>query len=139
MGRLWEEAMRGTAAAALGALVGCGSPHEETDHPAEVPGRTPVAASFAGPPASDDVVRAEEILVGRVSARFVLAEVVEARGGRIERVVRLDDKRWQAEIEKRRLELSELTAERLYVKVLKAGWLEAGEVHAKEVKLDHAH
>ncbi len=88
------------------------------------------------PPPRGDVVRAKEIKAGRVHARVIYAKEVKARDGRVGRIIEdRDDKRWERGRSDGKIEVPEVFADVIYAKEIKADWIEAAEVHAKEVKI----
>jgi hypothetical protein len=86
-----------------------------------------------------DVLRAKEIKADRVYARIIYAKEVKARDGRVGRVYtgeggkgRKGDKGdWGGG----EVNTSEVSAEIIYAKEIKTDWIEADEIHAKEVKI----
>ncbi|WNZ61004.1 hypothetical protein QEG98_34625 [Myxococcus sp. MxC21-1] len=75
----------------------------------------------------------KEIHASRVSARVIYAKEVKARDGRVGRVIRGGPRRehWGSS----ELKSSTVSADVIYAKEIHADWLEADEIHAKEVKL----
>lgn len=83
-----------------------------------------------------DVLRVKEIKADRVHARVIYAKEVKARDGHIGRIVQgREDERWERGRADGKIEAPEVSADVIYAKEIEADWLEAGEVHAKEVKI----
>jgi hypothetical protein len=88
------------------------------------------------PPARRDVLRVKEIKAGRVHARVIYAKEVKARDGHVGRIVEdRDDERWERGRRDGKIEAPEVSADVIYAKEIEADWIDAGEVHAKEVKI----
>lgn len=88
------------------------------------------------PPPRGDVVRVKEIKAGRVHARVIYAKEVKARDGRVGRILEdREDERWERGRHDGKIEAPEVFADVIYAKEIEADWIEAGEVHAKEVKI----
>ena len=105
------------------------APRHEEPHPREERGP-------ASEPRSHNIVRAKEIRAGHVHARVIYAKKVEARDGRVGRVYEdREDERWERGRSDAKIETDEINADVIYVKELWADWVEAGEIHAKEVKI----
>lgn len=80
------------------------------------------------------MLRVKEIKAGRVHARVIYAKEVKARRGHIGRIVRAGDG-WEKGRGEGEIDAPEVFADVIYAKEIKADWIEAGEVHAKEVKI----
>jgi hypothetical protein len=87
-------------------------------------------------PRHHDVLRAKEIKAGRVHARVIYAKEVKAKGGRVGRIVQDSrDDSWERGRGDGEIDAPEVFADVIYAKEIEADWIEAGEVHAKEVKI----
>lgn len=96
----------------------------------------PVPPPPAPPPPRGDVLRVKEIKAGRVRARVIYAKEVKARDGHVGRIVEDDDdERWERDRRDGKIEAPEVSADVIYAKEIEADWIEAGEVHANEVKI----
>lgn len=98
------------------------------------PGRpTPRPPPPPPPPPRRDVIEVKEIHASRVSARVIYAKEVKARDGRVGRIVRGGPRRenWGGS----ELKTRTVSADVIYAKEIHADWVEAEEIHAKEVKL----
>ncbi len=88
------------------------------------------------PPPPSDVLRIKEIKAGHVHARVIYAKEVKARGGHIGRVFEdREDKRWERGRADGEIKAPQVSADVIYAKEVEADWIEAGEVHAQEVKI----
>ncbi len=88
------------------------------------------------PPPAQDVLRAKEIKAGRVYARVIYAKEVKARGGRVGRTYTDGGgKGGKGGWGSGEIHAPEVSAEIIYAKEIKADWIEADEIHAKEVKI----
>lgn len=86
------------------------------------------------PPARVQVLRVKEIKAGRVNARVIHAKEVKARDGRVGRIVEhRGQEGWGRG--RAKIEAPEVSADIIYAKEIETDWLDAGEVHAKEVKI----
>lgn len=74
----------------------------------------------------------KEIHASRVSARIIYAKEVKARDGRVGRIIRGGPRRenWGGS----ELKTRTVSADIIYAKEIHADWIEADEIHAKEVK-----
>lgn len=74
----------------------------------------------------------KEIHASRVSARVIYAKKVHARDGRVGRIIRGEPRRenWGGS----ELKTRKVSARVIYAKEIHADWVEAEEIHAKEVK-----
>ncbi|HSN91111.1 MAG TPA: hypothetical protein VLS93_07765 [Anaeromyxobacteraceae bacterium] len=105
--------------------------HEAEAAPPPPPSRPPPP-----PPPSGDVLRTKELRAGRVRARVIYAKEVKARDGRIGRIYQdRHGKQWKQGRAHGEIEVPEITADVIYAKEVEADWLEAGEIHAQEVKI----
>jgi hypothetical protein len=78
----------------------------------------------------------KEIKAGRVQARVIYAKEVKARGGHVGRIVKArDDKAWERGRGDGEIDAPEVFADVIYAKEITADWIEAGEIHAKEVRI----
>ena len=69
-------------------------------------------------------------------ARVIYAKEVKARDGRVGRITEdRDAERWERGRSDGKIEAPEVFADVIYAKEIKADWIEAGEIHAKEVKI----
>jgi hypothetical protein len=81
------------------------------------------------------VVRAKELRAGRVRANIIYAKEVVADDGRVGQVFEGNNKEWERGRTDQKLEAAEIVADVIYVKELRAGWVEAKEIHAKKVRI----
>ena len=103
------------------------------------------------PPTRAEVLQVKEIKAGRVRARVIYAKEVKAKGGRIGRVYESGDDDWEKGGRGRgrgrghgrghghgdgKIEAPEVIADVIYAKEVDADWIEAGEIHAKDVKIE---
>ncbi|WP_426752321.1 hypothetical protein [Myxococcus sp. Y35] len=97
------------------------------------PGRPRPPRPPRPPPPSREVIEVKEIHASRVSARVIYAKEVKARDGRVRRVIRGGPRRenWGGS----ELKTRTVSADVIYAKEIHADWIEADEIHAKEVKL----
>jgi hypothetical protein len=108
----------------------------EPPPPARPPPPMPPPRMPPPPPAPADVLRVKEIKAGRVHARVIYAKEVKAKGGHIGRIFEdREDKRWERGRADGEIKMPEVSADVIYAKEVEADWLEAGEVHAQEVKI----
>lgn len=78
------------------------------------------------------MLRAKEIKAGRVAARVIYAKEVKAKDGRVGRIYRAEgNEDWGGN----EVKIPEVSAEFIYAKEIHADWVEADEIHAKEVKI----
>lgn len=78
------------------------------------------------------VLRAKEIKAGRVSARVIYAKEVKAKDGRVGRVFHMEgNEDWGGN----EVKVPKVSADVIYAKEIHADWVEASEIHAKEVKI----
>lgn len=78
------------------------------------------------------MLRAKEIKASRVSARIIYAKEVKARDGNVGRIYRVEgNEDWGGN----EVKVPEVTADIIYAKEIHADWVEAAEIHAKEVKI----
>jgi hypothetical protein len=83
------------------------------------------------PPPGPNVLHAKEVKAKRIRARVIYAKEVKAEGGSIGRVYGYEGGgKWGGG----EVKVPELVVDTIYAKEVKAEWLEADEVHAKEVK-----
>jgi hypothetical protein len=84
------------------------------------------------PPPRQDVLRVKEIKAGRVSARVIYAKEVKARQGNVGRIYRVEGNQdWGGG----EIKAPDVSADVIYAKEIHADWVEAAEIHAKEVKI----
>jgi WXXGXW repeat (2 copies) len=100
------------------------SPPPPPPRPAPPPRAPPVPA----------VVSARDIHAGTVRARVIYANEVRAVDGRVGAVLKLHGKppKGEGDLE---LDQPEVVADTIYAKRIDARWVEAGEIHAKHVKI----
>lgn len=84
------------------------------------------------PPPARDVIHAKEIKAERVSARIIYAKEVKARDGRIGRIYH---SKGQEDWGGNEIKAPHVSAEIIYAKEIHADWVDAAEIHAKEVKI----
>jgi hypothetical protein len=96
------------------------------------PGR-PMPQPPPRPPPRTEVIEVKEIHASRVSARVIYAKEVKARDGRVGRIIKGKPRRedWGGS----ELKVRTVSADVIYAKEIHADWVEAEEIHAKEVKL----
>ncbi len=95
------------------------------------PGR-PIPQPPPPPPPQQNVLRAKEIKAGRVSARVIYAKEVKAKDGQVGRIYRVEGNQdWGGN----EIKVPEISADVIYAKEIHADWVEASEIHAKEVKI----
>ena len=69
---------------------------------------------------------------GRVSARIIYAKEVKAREGNVGRIYRVEgNEDWGGN----EVRAPAVSADVIYAKEIHADWVEASEIHAKEVKI----
>jgi hypothetical protein len=84
------------------------------------------------PPPRQDVLRTKEIKAGRVSARVIYAKEVKAKQGNVGRIYHVESNQdWGGG----EIKAPEVTADIIYAKEIHADYVEASEIHAKEVKI----
>lgn len=107
-------------------------PPPGTPAPRPPPPGTPTPPHPPPPPPQQNVLRAKEIKAGRVSARVIYAKEVKARDGQEGRIFRVEGKQdWGGN----EIRVPEISADVIYAKEIHADWVEASEIHAKEVKI----
>ncbi len=79
------------------------------------------------------VVSAREIHAGTIRARVIYANEVRALDGRVGAVLKLHGKPPKGDDVE--LDQPEIVADTIYAKHIDARWIEAGEIHAKHVKI----
>ena len=87
------------------------------------------------PPAAQSVVQAKEIRAERVYARVIYCKEIHARDGRIARQGGGKGEKGERDWGGKELRAPEVRADTIYAKEIHADWIEAEEVHCKEVKL----
>jgi hypothetical protein len=128
------------------ACLGCGAEGDpELGMASRVPaGVTPaaVAPAMAEPaavspaPAADLTLRTREITVDRLIAGIVYADRVEAESGRVDQVFQSPmERQWETEVRDGKLETAQAEAPTVYAQTIKVGFLQAREVHAREVRI----
>ncbi len=102
-------------------------------YPAPRPPEAPPPSQPPPPPPSQDVLRVKEIHADRVYARIIYAKEVKARGGRVGRTYggKGGKENWGGN----EIKAPEVSVEIIYAKEIHADWIEADEIHAKEVKI----
>jgi hypothetical protein len=107
-------------------------PPPGTPAPRPPPPGTPVPPQQPPPPPQQNVLRAKEIKAGRVSARVIYAKEVKAKDGHVGRIYRVEGNQdWGGN----EIRVPEISADVIYAKEIHADWVEASEIHAKEVKI----
>ncbi len=102
------------------------------------PGAPPAVPAVSAPAAAPAlrIVRAKEIEADRVTAGVIHAKKIECGGGRVGQSEKPGDDRWEAETKgAAKLQQVELVADVIYAKEVKCGWIEAREIHAKEIEI----
>jgi hypothetical protein len=131
------------ALAAIGLLVGgcivvpAHAPRRTAPAPTNhAPGRPVATPIYApAPQVHSSVVRAKEIRANAVRARVIYAKEVKARDGRVGRVFEGRTEEWERGRSDQELRGNVVEAEVIYAKEVRAEWIEAAEIHAKEVKI----
>jgi hypothetical protein len=102
-----------------------------TPPPARAPALAPVVATYTA------VVRAKEVKADRIVARVVYAKEVKARDGEVLHVVRdRKTKEWErGGRSEEELDVPEVQADVIYAREIHAGWIQADEVHAQDVRI----
>ncbi len=100
--------------------------------PRRAPRPPPPGESRQPLPSREKVIEVKEIHASRVSARVIYAKEVKARDGRVGRIVRGEPRRenWGGS----ELKTRTVSADVIYAKEIHADFVEADEIHAKEVK-----
>jgi hypothetical protein len=107
-------------------------PPPGTPAPRPPPPGTPAPPQQPPPLPPQNVLRAKEIKAGRVSARVIYAKEVKARDGQVGRIYRVEgNEDWGGN----EIRVPEISADVIYAKEIHADWVEASEIHAKEVKI----
>jgi hypothetical protein len=88
---------------------------------------------LAGAPQS--VLRAKEIRADAVRAGIIYAKEVEANDGRVGRIFEGETEVWERERKDDKVSAANIAADVIYAKEIKAGWVEAREIHAKKVRI----
>lgn len=105
-------------------------------YPEPPPSYPPPPSEAPAPPpghgGGGNVLRVKEIKANRVRARIIYAKEIKARDGRIGRVIHTEGRSDAGEGE---LNQPDVEADVIRVVEIKCDWIEADEVHAKEVKL----
>jgi hypothetical protein len=91
---------------------------------------------YKSPPPGPQVLFAKHIEAGRVHARVIYAKHVDADGGQVAQIVEERGPKWKnGPKHGARVKANEVSAEVIYAEHLKAGWIEAAEVHAEHVRI----
>ena len=87
------------------------------------------------PPARQQVLRTKELRAHRVRARVIYAKEVTAGDGQVGRIFEGETEEWERGRSDGKVDVPEVDADVIYAKEVKADWVEASEIHAKEIKI----